>query len=202
MKELFFEGHAAWFTWPAFIGSAFFIVRMMMMLVGGAIDVDLHDGQTGLDVGHLDVDHVGADHPDSTEAFKFLSVQSILAFAMGFGWAGLGGLRGSGIENLGIVLLIAVAGGVAMVWLLTLLLKAVGDLQSSGNISIQSALGLEGTVYASVPGRGKGKGRVRLVIDDRQRMYSAVTEGDGIATNTRIRVTRINSDNTVTVAAV
>ncbi len=196
MQELFFDGKALWFTLPAFIGSAFFLLRMVLMLAGGVADVDL-DGDGDVTLSDVDV-----EHGDSTEAFKFLSVQSILAFAMGFGWAGLGALKGSAIENLGLVLLIAAAGGVGMVWLLTLLLKAVADLQSSGNISIQHALGLEGTVYASVPAKGKGKGRIRLVIEDRQRMYSAVTEGDELATNTRVRVTRVNSDNTVTVAAV
>lgn len=196
MQELFFDGHALWFTIPAFVGSAFFLLRMILMLVGGVIDVDL-DGDADVDLTDVDV-----EHGDSTEAFKFLSVQSILAFAMGFGWAGLGALKGSAVENMALVLLIAVAGGVAMVWLLTLLLKAVADLQSSGNISIQTALGLEGTVYASVPARGKGKGRIRLVIEERQRMYSAITEGDELPTNTRVRVTRVNSDNTLTVAAI
>lgn len=196
MKELFFGGHATWFTVPALIGTAFFLARVLMMFVGGVADVDL-DGDVDVDLADADL-----DHPDSTEAFKFLSVQSILAFAMGFGWAGLGAHKGSAIENLGLVLLIATAGGVGMVWLLSLLLKAVGDLQSSGNVSIQAALGLEGTIYASVPAKGQGKGRIRLVMDERQRMYSAVTEGEELATNTRVRVTRVNSDNTVTVAAV
>src|SRR5690606_22138568 len=127
----FFDGPALWFTIPAFVGSAFFLLRMLLMLVGGVMDVDL-DGD-----GDVDLTDVDVEHGDSTEAFKSLSVQSMLAFAMGFGWAGLGALKGSGVESIALVLLIAAAGGVAMVWLLTLLLKAMADLQSSGNISIQ-----------------------------------------------------------------
>lgn len=206
MLELFFGNNAGWFTLPALLGTFFFTLRLVLLFAAGvgadAVDVDIDAGGIDVDAGG-DVDlgdaPDGGDHADSTEAFKLLSVQAIAAFLMGFGWAGLGAFKGSG-WRWEISLLSAVAGGIAMVWVLTLLLKLIYDLQSSGNVNIQDALGAEGTVYLTVPGDGK-RGQVRLVLDGRQRIFNATTEGDSIESKRRVKVTRVNSDNTLTVAA-
>jgi hypothetical protein len=78
----------------------------------------------------------------------------------------------------------------------------VHDLQSSGTISIQDAALAQGDVYVTVPGHGQGQGQVRVVIDDRQRIYNAVSETEALPTSTRVRVKCINSDNTLTVEAI
>ena len=171
-----------WFTAPALLGTAVFAIKLLFMLVGagGDIDIDL-------------------DHGDPTDAFKVLSIQSVAAFLMGFGWGGVGALRGLGWEMTPSVVA-GVAVGAAMVWLLGLLLKGVYDLQSSGNVPLGAALGAEGDVYAAVPAPGAGRGQVRLVVKGRHRMCNAVSESDAIPTAARIRVVRVNDDNTVTVA--
>jgi hypothetical protein len=64
------------------------------------------------------------------------------------------------------------------------------------------AEGASGKVEASIPSGGGGRGRVRVVIGERQRVYNAVTEGEMLGLDTRIRVVRANSDNTVTVERV
>jgi hypothetical protein len=189
MFDLLFNDSAAWFTIPAIFGTFVFIVRLVLMLAGGHSDIG--------DV-HADA---GGHHGDSGEAFQLLSVQSIAAFLMGFGWGGLGGLRGAGWDWT-TSLLIGLAAGVGMVWLLALLLKAVFDLQSSGNIAMDRALGAQGDVYVTVPARNSGSGQVRIVINDRQRIYNAVTAGEAIPTNTRVRVESVNDNRTLTVVAV
>lgn len=188
MHELFFSGNAGWFTVPAIVGTVFFVARLAMMLIG------VGDGH-----GMIDADHGGGEHADSDHAFKVLSIQGIAAFMMGFGWGGLGGLKGSG-WSWSISLLCAIAAGVAFCWLLGLLLKAVHDLQSSGNIAIESALGVEGSVYARVPAHRQGSGQVKVVIDNRQRIYNAVSDGEALDSNTSVRVTDVNADNTLTVS--
>jgi hypothetical protein len=196
MLDELFSGNLLFFSIPAVAGTVFFVIRLVMMFAGLGMD-------GGVDVDHGGFDH-GADAADphhSSELFKILSIQSIAAFIMGFGWGGVGGLKGAGWE-FGAALGSALAGGIAMVWLLTWLLKLVHDLQSSGTVSIQSAMGAEGDVYATVPKRGDGFGQVRVVVSDRQRIYNAVSETDLLPTNTRVRVTRINEDNTLTVSAV
>lgn len=187
MTDLLFQGGAAWFSVPALIGTLIFLLRIALMLVGG-------DADTDLDFGDADV-----GDGDSSGAFEILSVQSIAAFAMGFGWGGLASLKGTGF-GWPMSVLIGCAIGVGMVWLLAILLKGIHDLQSSGNISIDSTMGLEGEAYTNIPARGEGRGRVKLVVHDRQRMFGAVSDGDALPSRTRVVVTRVNSDNTITVS--
>ncbi len=192
--DLFFAGPAAWFAIPAFIGSFFFLLRLVLMFVGGDGDMD-----ADLDVdGDIHVDGDMGDHTDSSTAFKVLSVQTIAAFLMGFGWGGLGGFRGAGWDVVSSTVFGIVAGA-GMVWLLGKLLKIVYRFQSSGTIGIDAALGVEGSVYIAVPARRQGKGRVRLVIDNRERFYNAVTDHEAIESHAQVRVTEVNDDNTITV---
>ncbi len=188
MLELFFTDGARWFALPALLGTAVFAIRLALMLSGMGGDMDLH------------VEHPGdLHHGDPGEVFKILSIQSLFAFAMGFGWGGLGALRGAD-WGMPLSLLTGVIAGAGMVWVLGLLLKGVHDLQSSGNIPIQAALEREGEVYATVPGAGAGRGQVRVTVHQRQRIYNASSEGEELPTGTRVRVTRVNDDNTLTVA--
>jgi hypothetical protein len=204
MLDLMFTGHGAWFAVPAVLGTGLFLLRVGMMLLGLGTH-DLH-----FDVGHAggmgDLAHAGGHggdvHTDTGHAFTVLSLQSIAAFLMGFGWGGVAAMQGQGWTP-ATSTLVAVLCGVAMVWLLTLLLKGAADLQSSGTIPISAALGVEGDVYLTVPPRGRGLGQVRVVVRDRQRIYNAVAEsGTDIPSQSRVRVTAVNPDNTLTVAPV
>ncbi len=185
MLDLLFSDNAAWFGVPAVLGTVFFLLRMILMAVGGDL------------VG----DHGGSDlhHGDPGDAFKLLSIQSIAAFLMGFGWGGLGGFRGADWSFAASTLL-AIGCGVGMIWLLGMLLRSIFSLQASGNVDIEDAIGAEADVYVSVPANHSGRGQVQVVINNRQRMYNAVTEGEALATHSRVRIVRINEDNTVTVA--
>jgi len=190
MGELFFSGSALWFTVPALVGTFFFVARLLLMLLAGTGD--------GFD---LQMDHdiaMDVDHPDSSSAFKLFSVQAISAFMMGFGWGGLGAYRGWGFPALlSVPVGIAVGGG--MMWLLAKVLSWVMRLQSSGTLEMGAALFEEGTVYIAIPAARSGKGSVRLVVNERLQYYHAVTEGEAIPSQARIRVTAVNEDNTVTV---
>ncbi len=200
MYEALFTEPAVWFGVPAVLGSAVFVLRLALMLIAGdggggggfdaALDVDLD-----LEVGD------GGDHLDPGQSFEILSVQAISAFLMGFGWAGLGGLNGAGwgmSPSIGAGL----AGGIVMTWILAALLRTMYSLESSGNVSITTALNSEGEVYTSIPERHTGRGQVRVVLDGRQRIYNAVSEGEAIPTSSRVVVVRVNEDRTLTVSPV
>lgn len=187
MLDSLFDGSMLFFSIPAIAGSAFFVFRMVMMLTGGLADADTTDlGDAGTDGHH------------STEAFNLLSVQSVTAFLMGFGWVGLGARLSLGWE-FGASALLGAAGGVAMVWLLAWMFRTMYALQSSGNVNIADAVGREGSVYVSIPAHGQGRGQVRVVIGDRARTYNAVSLGDSIPSQARVRVTRVNEDRSLTV---
>ena len=211
MYETMFGEHAAWFTVPALIGTVFFVFRILMLMIGAGthdIGMNVHGGDFHVGGGgHFDAGHDAAAggmpapqvdaHSDSSHSFQVLSIQSVAAFMMGFGWAGLATYKGSD-WHWGPVMVAGCLGGVAMVWLLGLLLKGMADLQSSGNIPIDAAMGVEGDVYVTVPSRGAGQ--VRLTVRERQRIYNATTGGEDLPTGTRVRVVNVNPDNTLTVA--
>ncbi len=186
MFHVFFGDHALWFTAPALLGTSFLLLRFLLLSIGGGMDID-----DGHDVG---IDH----HGHGGDGLKLFSVQTVIAFFMGFGWAGLIGYRGLqwGIPaSMGM----GAVGGVFMMWLMAFLLRAALELQSSGNVNAQSAVGLEGTVYVTVPGTGKGTGQVTLVIGDKQRTYNAVSADEELPRNARVRVLAVNGDNSLTV---
>jgi hypothetical protein len=186
MGELFFGDNAAWFSVPAFAGTFFFAGRMLMSLVGGG------DHGTGLDSTDL--------HDHSSGAFKFLSLQAVSAFAMGFGWGGLGAYRGTGLPAV-IAVPVGFAVGLAMMWLLGWLLAWIVRMQVSGTLDIGAALDEEGVVYTNIPARRTGRGTVRVVVVDHLRYYPAVTDGEALVTSTPVRVVGVNDDNTLMVAA-
>lgn len=192
--DLLFGQSAGWFAAPAIIGTAFFIIRLVLMTtgLGHGHDFDAHD----VTLSDHSVDH----HTDPSQAFKALSLQSVATFMMGFGWVGLGAYRGWGM-NVVESLFLGILGGVAMVWLLALLLRNMFKLHASGNIPISSALNHVGDVYVTVPAQGHGRGQVRVTINNRQRIYNATsTAAADLTPSTRVRVVQVNDDNTLTVA--
>ncbi len=208
MQELILGPVAIWFGVPALAGTAFFTLRTALMLVGGVdadtgfdVDVDVDfDIDMDVDVGDVDAaGETGGDPGDSTQAFQVLSIQAIAAFVMGFGWGGLGALNGLGWPLPGSIAF-AVLCGSGMVWLLGKLLRFVYGLQSSGTVPMYQALETEGTVYAQIPAGAAGMGRVRVVIGDRARYYKAITDGDALPRDAKIRVVEINDqENSVKV---
>lgn len=194
MSEFLFGNGAAWFSVPALIGTLFFAIRIVLALIG--LDFDDGGGDAGgMDVGDTGLEE-GIDHAESTSVFKFLSIQTITAFAMGFGWGGLLGLRTLELNTAQSVAIGALL-GTAFAWFVVWCFKLIYSLESSGNISIRDAMNNEGTVSSTIePGR---TGRVRLNIGERQRAFTAITEGETLASGTRVRVTKINSNQTVTV---
>lgn len=190
MLDMLMSGHAAWFGVPAVAGTLIFLLKLVLMFTGGDtldLDTDVDTPPDGVLDGH-----------DSTGAFKALSLQSVAAFAMGFGWGGLAvyhGLDGGMLLSV----LGAIGGGALMVWTLAMLLRGVLNLQSDGTANLRGAVGTEGDVYVTVPEAGAGRGQVRLVVSGRQWIVNAVSEGEPLPTSSRVRVVRVNGDNSVAV---
>jgi hypothetical protein len=181
LQELFFTGPAPWFTVPALVGTGGYLLRLFFD--GGGDD-------GGAEIGD------GASIGDATATA--LSVQGLLAFLMGFGWGGLACLRAlewSGPASVGG----GVGTGLVFIAMTVLVLRVARRLQSSGNISLGRLVGSEAEVYTAIPAAGKGLGRVRTVVDERERFVSATTSGEGIAPRTRVTIEKVNGDNSVTV---
>ena len=188
MMNILFGDLAPWFTAPALLGTGFLLIQLVLGELGGdgALDMDLD----------LDVD-IDSNHPGAE--FGLLSIQSISAFFLGYGWIGLAAYRFLDIGFTGAAL-IAVAAGVGVAWLMVYLLRSFLKLQNNTNVSINQAVGLVGEVYATVPPSGEGKGEIILVINQSQHNYFAIQESeDPIPTHTRVRVVRADTASNIIV---
>ncbi len=173
----------------ALVGGILFVVRVILLAVGG-------DGDHGGDVSEVDVHdvHVGAD---ADASFTLFSVHGLTAFFMMFGLVGLALSRETGAG----AALSTLGGGVAgvasaflMAWIFSLFVK----MQHSGTLNIQNAIGNQGTVYLTIP---EGEtGRVRVTVQGRLKVFDAVSEDKTtIPTDASIEVVEVVSGNILVV---
>jgi membrane protein implicated in regulation of membrane protease activity len=180
------------------IGGTLFILRTIMMLVGGSLD--LGDGDFDADVDmdgdlSMDGDHLDTD-PDSDFSFKLLSMQGFTAFFMMFGLVGLTLLK----ANVAVLLTI-LGGGIAgtfAVWVISLLFSQMKRLQSDGTLQIENAIGKSGSVYLNIP--AKGTGQVQVTVQGGLKIFDAFSKnGQRITTGEKISVTGTVDNKTLIV---
>jgi len=182
MWDLLFTGNAMWFSVPALFGTGLFALRLVLMLAGG------HHGLDGHDAGDA---HDGDP--------QLLSIQGVLAFLMGFGWTGLVVLSSTPAQLI-VALAAALVVGTISMYVMARLMTALMKLQTSGNVDTRSAVGAPATVYVTIPGQGKGMGQVTIILDQKQRTFDAVSTGDELARNARVRVIEVRGQSTLVVA--
>jgi hypothetical protein len=134
------------------------LIQMLLTLVG----VDSHHGDADLS------GHVGHD-----SGIGLLTIRTVTAFFVGFGWGG------AIILNRGYPLSAAIAGGALVGGAFLLgtwfLIRNLLRLQSSGNVNYANAIGTVGTVYTTIPASQAGGGQLELMIQGRLMMAEAYT---------------------------
>jgi phage tail sheath gpL-like len=91
----------------------------------------------------------------------------------------------------------SVAGIIAM-YLTAKIFQAFMNLQSSGTLNLNNAIGQEGLIYLTIPGGERGK--VQVVIQDSQKIFDAVSaDGSEIKTGAQVKVTKVVSGNVMVV---
>jgi len=151
----------------AVIGGCLFLILMVLMFIGIEFDFDaLADGS-----GHV-------------------SLHGISGFFTLFGIVGLY------LNSQGYGALVSSAGGIGaggmMFLAVSRIIMSMRKLESSGNITVDQAVGARGSVYAEIlPGES---GAVNIFIDERERRYDAVTdEPAGLKTGDAIEVKEVIS---------
>jgi len=197
-----------WFS--AIAGTTFFVIRMMMMIFMGFGHSDI-DGEIGHDVADVDhgMDHgdseiseghdAGFDHADSPDvAFKLLSINTLTAFTMMFGWIGLSSKKQFLLGN-GIALLLATAVGVVSMVIIGYMFKYSMKLTSRGErFLLEETYGDIAKVYLKIPKGGTGK--IQITVNGMLREIDAVSEnGEEIASFTEVKIVEVVDSNTVAV---
>ena len=177
------------FAFCAMVGGGLFMVRMVLLFIGGDSDIDID--------GDVDTDFDSDTASDTDISFRFLSFQGLTAFFMMFGLVGLALKRQSKWDD-PFAVVGGIAAGVFVCWLLKLLFDKAKGLQSSGNIDLKNAIGQEGTVYLTIPASGTGQAQVN--VQNHLKIFDAVSEGEvEIKSGEAIKVIRIVSGNVLVV---
>ncbi|VAW16044.1 hypothetical protein MNBD_BACTEROID05-1102 [hydrothermal vent metagenome] len=123
-------------------GTLFFSLRIIMMVIGGDIDSDMD--------GDFDMD--GTDH-----AFEVLSINSITAFIMMFGWSGLTAYVQYALGNFQSVIIAFIVGIISMLFVAWLFDMAKKLVDRGAVFKLESVVGLNAQVYQEIPEEGVGK---------------------------------------------
>lgn len=162
----------------AVFGTVFFLLRVLMMVIGG------FGAESDHDVSHDSGQHVEADgHDHSHElegtdtAFKLVSINTMTGFFMMFGWGGLAAYRDFELSALQSIAAALVAGLITM-YLTASLFRVALKLTSAGSsFQVNEIVGKVATVYLQIPAQGRGK--IQISHDGISRTVEAVSE-DGV----------------------
>lgn len=146
----------------------------------------------GFEGGGDSIDHPG-DVGTYEHEFSALSMRSIIAFFTFFGWTGVLGLNNHVSVWLSVILASVV--GIIAMFIVAYMVYKFSQLEQSGTLNLYNALDKPGEVYLSIPGQGKGVGKVHLKVDGTVREVDAITEGDTLKTGTSIKVVEIMNGN-------
>lgn len=170
----------------AAISTAFYILMFAITLFGG----NGGDGSFDLDSGDA--------HTSSDASFKLFSIQSLLAFCMGFGWTGLSTRIEWGLSYW-VAVPLAIFIGLAFMFVTAWMLAKVYGLSHEPQKTLQPAIGAFGKVYMSLPAKGAGKGQVQVVIDGQLRTVGAVSSGNRIKEFTEVEILGVQDESTLIV---
>jgi hypothetical protein len=171
--------------------SLIFIVQTVMTFIGAA------GGDFDVEAGGMDVDF---DDPSAAmgSGMNLYTFRNLINFFLGFGWTFI--LLQKSVSSTGILILISLLVGLALVAIVMYMFKWLSSMQQSGNIDVyKAAIGCQGTVYLTIPGERSGEGKVQITINNAVREYAALTDSDTLKTGTPIRVVEVLSPSTLLV---
>ena len=172
--------------------SLIFIIQTVMTFLGADAD-----SSTDFDMD-VDTSMGGADLSNIEGGSNLYTFRNFVNFFLGFGWSAI--LLQKSVKSTGLLVVLAVLVGIALVVAVMYLFKWLSSMQQSGNINVyKSAEGCQGKCYLVIPGERAGEGKVQITIQGAVREYNAVTDGDTIKTGTPVKVVEVINANTLLV---
>jgi len=170
----------------AIFGTTIIAIQLMLMMLG----LNTADG--------ADVYH-DVDTAEGTEdAFKVLSLQTIAAFFMAFGWGGLAAIEQLELSTtLGTV--IAITLGLIFVYIIKSIFSLAMSLSSPGvDYDLKDLIGKKTNVYERIPAGGTGVIQVFLadMLRDVQARSDSTIE---LSTGTQVEIIEVINSTTVKV---
>ena len=145
------------FMMCAFVGTAFFLILMALMMLGAILGGVFDSG--------FDTDM----SMDTDLAFELFSIQGLAAATMMFGYVGMFTLSATDTEVFAVI-----AGGVAgaaSMYGVGMMLKGIHNLQADGTMKYEDAIGERGQVYSRI--RPNESGEIQVAVDGTLRTLTA-----------------------------
>ena len=190
------------FLFCAVIGGTVMVCQFAMTLLGAGDDFDTDfDADTGFDGDVSGDSREGGHHHDTSWLFGVISFRTLVAAVTFFGLSGYASSTAGQPPHL--ALIIAVVCGVAAMYGVYALMRAVYRLQSAGNQNIHSAVGQRGSVLVPVPANEEGVGKIQVTMQGRLVEFSSLTSHhEKLATGTRVEVVEVIGPSTVRIAPI
>lgn len=176
------------------ISPFFFIITASASVLYMTMNVLMIFGGDHTD--HSYTHHHTGDHVPSDVAFKFFSTQTVLAFFMGFGWAGITSTVNWKLP-LWQALLIASAFGFFLMCFTYFLLSKVRRLNHTSTVNLYASLGSRGKVYTNIPESAEGK--VEVNVSGSLKIVNAVSAEGSIDSFAEIEVVGVKDKETLIV---
>ena len=153
--------------------SAILVLQTVMMLFGVHHDLP-HDAG-------------GGGTATDTEGIHVLSIRTVVAFFVGFGWGGAAALSSGVSPALSVIL--ATLCGAGFMFSVFGLMKMMYSMRYSGTLNYDTITGQVGSVYMAIPPAQTGNGQVEIMIQGRLQMLSACTKSaEKIPTHAKVKV--------------
>ena len=172
-------------------------VQTILALFGIGDHGDMPDLDVDVDID-TDLPDFDGDHGDADGGLSVLSVRTITAFLVGFGWIGAACLS-SGMGILG-TFSIAIGVGLVLMFMVFGIMRLFYNMQEEGTLNYRNAIGEIATVYLPIPGNGTAPGQVQVMIQGRLKVVRAFTSRpDRIENRASVLVVELNDDNSLQV---
>ena len=168
--------------------AAFFSVFFLWQMIGAFIGLDGDSMDLGGDVTDVPDDMDFEDVMESSEAFKVLSLRSIITFFTLFSWGGalymnegMPAVKAMGIASIwGLVGMLAIAG----------IFYFMGKMSETGTKDVASAQGRIATVYLDIPADGFGE--VKTTVSGAvEHIKARSVNGEALPSGTQVRVVKV-----------
>ena len=157
-----------------------------------AHDVHSHDGDAPHDAEH-----------DGHHASSFLSVLTFRTVIAALTFFGLVGMAGGSANLPGeLTIVMAVAAGLAAMYIVHWLMQSLHKLKADGTARIERSIGKAGTVYLRIPAHKGGVGKVQINLQNRTMEYEAMTSQNDLPVGAKIVVVGVVGPDTVEVELV
>ena len=167
------------------------------MGLGGAAD---HADAAGADdaAGGHDAHDGNIHSADSVASFKLLSVRSVVAFGVLFGWAGVLYTKYAPENNPNLTMIYSVLWGTVGMLIVSSLFYLLRRMTETGTPQLSTSVGQRGTVYMDIPAGGMGK--IRCTVSNAVSFVNArAASGEALTAGTPVLVKRVLDTSTVEV---